>query len=96
MPPTSPKPPLNPFLGQLGANLREGRKAANLTLAEMEERTNLPWSMIGAIERGHQNTSMVTIARLAVAAGLTWAEVTKDLPNPPPKPPEKKRRRGPR
>ncbi|SFJ76923.1 Helix-turn-helix domain-containing protein [Amycolatopsis sacchari] len=94
VPPAAEKPPVNEFLGALGTRLREFRQERDLTLQELEELTQVPWSMIGAIERGQQNTGITTIARLVNGLGVGFQALMDGLPEPPP--PKPRQRRGPR
>lgn len=96
MPPAAEKPPISAFLGALGTRLRAHRRERDLTLQELEELTRVPWSMIGSIERGQQNTSVTTIARLASGLRVDLGELMAGLPDPPASEPGQRRRRGPR
>ena len=58
------------MLAELGARLRQARKAMNLTIAAAAESVGLDSSYLGELERGRKNVSILTLRRLAVHYGL--------------------------
>lgn len=67
-----------PFLvegPQLGARLRELRKAAGLTQAELARRTGIHRPNIARVEAGRHTPSLETLARLAEAIGVPTTDV---------------------
>lgn len=55
----------------LGENIRKYRKLRNLTQESLALLCNMTPSYLGSIERGSQNTTIDTIARIAAALGVT-------------------------
>jgi len=55
---------------EFGQRLKEARIAADLTLAELAERTGTQRSYISEIEHGHRNATIETMSKLAAAIGL--------------------------
>jgi transcriptional regulator with XRE-family HTH domain len=70
-PPPGAKPQVSPEVRrQFGRRLREARIAAELTLAELAERTGTQRSNISEIENGLRNVTIETMSKLAAAVGL--------------------------
>ena len=55
---------------EFGQRLREARIAADLTLAELAERTRMQRSHISEVENGLRNVTVETMSKLAGAVGL--------------------------
>ena len=53
-----------------GQRLREERRARNLTLEDVAERSGLNWSYIAQIERGERNIGIDNIDALSRAIGV--------------------------
>lgn len=53
-----------------GRRLRSLRKAGNLTQEELGDRAGLSYKYLGAVERGKENPSLETVAKLAKALGI--------------------------
>lgn len=56
---------------ELGGKLRAHRKARQLTLKELSERTNVSTSMLSQIERGQTNPTVATVWSLTQALGIS-------------------------
>lgn len=59
----------------IGKQIREARKAAGLTQAELAQRVHLSRSHIGAIELDRYNPSLSTLTAIAAAVGKPIAEL---------------------
>ncbi len=68
------------FLRELGARLRQRRRARGLTQAELGRRCELHRTFIGSVERGERNLSILNLRRLARALRLPLADL---FPGPP-------------
>ncbi|HVW41011.1 MAG TPA: helix-turn-helix transcriptional regulator [Amycolatopsis sp.] len=93
MPPLTEKPPLNPFVGALGAKLRQWRIDRDFTLEELTELADVDASYIGRIERGDVTAGITHIVRIVRALGADFTDLMDGLPDPPPQ--RKRGRRGP-
>ena len=60
---------------RLGARLRQLRKAAGLTQAELARRTGIHRPNIARVEAGRHTPSLETLARLASAIGVPTTAV---------------------
>ncbi|WP_295816557.1 helix-turn-helix domain-containing protein [uncultured Deinococcus sp.] len=65
----SPNPP-SALRIVFGQRLREERRARNLTLEDVAERSGLNWSYIAQIERGERNIGIDNIDALSRAIGV--------------------------
>lgn len=65
----SPNPP-SALRIVFGQRLREERRARNLTLEDVAERSGLNWSYIAQIERGERNIGIDNIDALARALSV--------------------------
>jgi DNA-binding NtrC family response regulator len=63
---------------RIGEKIREGRKAKNLTLAQMAERTGLSVGFLSQIELGKNSASVETLYRIARALGLQPGDFFQD------------------
>lgn len=63
------------FLLSLGKRIRDLRQDANLSQAELSVKTEIEQSIISRIEQGQNNTSVITLAKLAKAFNLTPSEL---------------------
>src|SRR5262245_39926985 len=61
----------SPFLGALGALLKQRRSAAGLTRAQLAERSGLSTRFLAQIEAGEGNISVTRLAALAAALGAS-------------------------
>lgn len=60
---------------QLGKRMRELRTLQGLTLDELAERSGVSRAMLSKIERGENNPTLVVAVKVAVALGLTTAQL---------------------
>jgi transcriptional regulator with XRE-family HTH domain len=66
----------------IGGNVRNARKKARLTQAELAQKTNLSRSHIGAIETNRYNPSLSTLKVIADAVGVSVSTlVGGEVPN---------------
>ena len=66
----------------IGGNVRNARKKARLTQAELAQKTNLSRSHIGAIETNRYNPSLSTLKVIADAVGVSVSTlVGEEVPN---------------
>jgi transcriptional regulator with XRE-family HTH domain len=65
-----------------GSTVREMRHERLLTQEELAEHAGLHANYIGSVERGERNVSLFNIWRIALALGVTVAELTGTLPAP--------------
>jgi transcriptional regulator with XRE-family HTH domain len=92
MPPPDRKPPVAEILRVLGARLRQRRIERDLSLEELSARSGVSWSMIGHIERGQQNTTLIVLARIAEGLDSDLGDFMHNLPKPPASEPRARRR----
>jgi len=59
----------------LGAAIRERRKAMNLTLANMSDRTGVSLGYLSQIELGKNSASIETLYRICLALGMKMSEL---------------------
>lgn len=59
----------------LGAAIRERRKALNLTLAQVSDRTGVSLGYLSQIELGKNSASIETLYRICLALGLKMSEL---------------------
>ena len=64
---------------EFGQRLKEARIAADLTLAELAERTGTQRSYISEIEHGHRNATIETMSKLAAAIGRVSISYSRPL-----------------
>lgn len=62
-----------------GKSIRKRRLALGLSQEKLGEKARLHWTYIGGIERGERNVSLVNIARIAAALGVTASELLKEI-----------------
>ncbi len=67
------------LLKKFGQSVRRLRLNQRLSQEEFAAVAGLDRSYVGAIERGEQNPSLWTIARLAAALKVTFSEIVEDL-----------------
>ena len=67
------------LLKKFGQSVRRLRLSQRLSQEEFAAAAGLDRSYVGAIERGEQNPSLWTIARLAAALEVTFSELMEDL-----------------
>ncbi len=67
---------------QLGAAIRERRKAMGLTLAEMAKRTNVSLGYLSQIELGKNSASIETLYRIALGLRVRVADLFQAVQTP--------------
>jgi DNA-binding NtrC family response regulator len=67
---------------QLGAAIRERRKALGLTLAEMAKRTSISLGYLSQIELGKNSASIETLYRIALGLRVRMADLFHALQSP--------------
>ena len=67
---------------QLGAAIRERRKALGLTLADMAKRTNVSLGYLSQIELGKNSASIETLYRICLALGIKMADLFQAVQRP--------------
>lgn len=68
-----------PYLAELGRNIRRIRLAAGMTQREMARRTGYPVWKISRVERGVCTASVEMMARMARAAGCRICELVDGI-----------------
>lgn len=66
-----------------GVRVRELRRQHDFSQEALAERADLHRNYIGGIERGERNVSLVNIAKLAEAFGLSLAELFQPFTDKP-------------
>jgi transcriptional regulator with XRE-family HTH domain len=69
----------DPDLTALGREIRDRRKAANLSQEVLAELAGLHRNYIGLLERGERNPSATTLFQLARALGVRLSELVGKL-----------------
>lgn len=67
------------ILDIIGQRLKQARKNANLTQAELAEMVDLSTNFIGMIERGERNTKFINMFKLIYALDNKLEKFFKDL-----------------
>lgn len=63
----------------VGTRVREGRKAKGLTQGAFAQTGGFDRNFIGRVERGAQNLTLATLARLAHALEITVSELVEGV-----------------
>ena len=79
MPATSPKPPISPAAGEFGARVRARRQQLGLSQEALADQSELHWTFIGQVERGHRNLSLHNILRVARALDVDPGDMVRGL-----------------
>ena len=66
-------------LKRFGVRVRALRVARNWTQEELAKRAGLHRTYIGSIERSERNVSLLNVARIAKALGLSISELVRGL-----------------
>ena len=69
----------HPVLTAFGLNVRRQREAHKFTQEALAEKASLHPTYISGIERGIRNPSILSIARIAKALGLSLSQLTNGL-----------------
>jgi transcriptional regulator with XRE-family HTH domain len=73
------KSPRTKPLAAFGLNVRKRREALGLTQNQTAERAELDPTYISGIERGVRNPSLISIARVAKAMGVSISELCEGV-----------------
>lgn len=71
---------MDPILVMVGARVRCLREARGLTQAELGHAIGINANLLGRIERGLQNATLLTLARLAGGLDVSVRDFFDDLP----------------
>lgn len=77
LPPEERPPSAVRAIAGFGRNFREARRAAKLSQQEVERLTGIPQHYVSTLERGRENPTLETMARLAEAVGKPLADLLK-------------------
>jgi transcriptional regulator with XRE-family HTH domain len=72
-------PKRNPILAAFGRNVRKRREARDLTQESLAEKAELDRTYISDVERGARNVSILSIARIAKALGMSISELSREI-----------------
>jgi transcriptional regulator with XRE-family HTH domain len=67
---------------QLGAAIRERRKALDMTLSDLCKRANLSLGYLSQVELGKSSASIETLYRIALGLGVRLAELFQSIQAP--------------
>ena len=67
-----------PFIARLGERVRRRRKAAGMTMEQLAVAADVSRRMLGQIELGEANPSLVTVGKIARALGIDFASLARD------------------
>ena len=69
----------NKLLRNLGNNIRKQRLELNLSQEELAFKIDSARNFIGCIERAEKSPTIVTLAKIADAIGISLSELVKDI-----------------
>lgn len=75
---------MDPILVETGAQVRRLRQARGLTQGALGAAIGINPNLLGRIERGEQNPTLLTLARLAAGLQTTLADLVRTCPPPGP------------
>ena len=67
---------------RFGERLRQARLAANMTQADMAERSGIHEQYVGRVEQGRKNLRLDTMVRLALVVGHSVSDMLRELNTP--------------
>jgi len=67
-------------LRELGARIREKRKALDWTQEGLAAKAGIDRSYIGGVERGERNLTFTMLCEICMALGCDVAALTRDIP----------------
>lgn len=67
------------ILQQVGAALRSARKQAGLSQEKLALKAGVDRTYVGGIERGERNPSILNLARLANAIGISLSDLLEGV-----------------
>ncbi|MCI0486379.1 MAG: helix-turn-helix domain-containing protein [Blastocatellia bacterium] len=71
--------PAKSTLEKFGDRIRELRKAAGLSQEKLAELAELHRTYVSGVERGERNPSLISIARIARALGVSLSDVMEGV-----------------
>ena len=71
---------MSKILKTVGAQIRSLRKARRLSQEELAERSDLHYTMIGAVERGERNITLENLAKIAKGLAVPLRELFPEGP----------------
>ena len=72
-------PRRHPVLTAFGLSVRKQREAHGLTQESLAEKADLDQTYISGIERGIRNPSVLSIAKIAKALGVSLSQLTNGI-----------------
>jgi transcriptional regulator with XRE-family HTH domain len=63
------------LLKKIGINIRELRKAQNLTQEQLAEKAGLSYKYLGEIERGEKNSGILNLFKIACGLSLSLRDI---------------------
>ncbi len=72
-------PQRHSVLTAFGLNVRRQREARKLTQESLAEKASLHPTYVSGIERGVHNPSLLSIARIVEASGVTVSQLTRGI-----------------
>jgi transcriptional regulator with XRE-family HTH domain len=69
----------HPVLTAFGLNVRKRRESKGLTQEALAEKADLDQTYISGIERGIRNPSVLSIAKIAKALGVSLSQLTNGI-----------------
>ena len=72
---------MDPILVTIGAHVRRLRKSRGLTQALLAQTVGINPNLLGRIERGDQNPTVLTLWKIAEGLGVTLGDLVE--PSPP-------------
>ena len=70
----------NKHLIELGDQIREARKAKNLSQEQLALHAEIDRSYVGGIERGERNVSFLTLVKIAICLECDVSKFVKGIP----------------
>lgn len=64
---------------KLGKNIRNLRREKDWSQEELADKVGLHRTYVGAIERGEQNVTIDTLAKIAKALNASFAQIFRDM-----------------
>lgn len=71
---------MDPILAMVGAHVRRLRKARGLTQGALGQAIGINANLLGRIERGEQNLTVLTLARLAAGLEVGLSDLVQACP----------------
>ncbi|WP_410576132.1 helix-turn-helix domain-containing protein [Amycolatopsis sp. lyj-108] len=81
--PKTPKDPGSESLAELGKRIKARRAELGISQERLGLRVGLHWTMIGHVERGKRNVSVLNLLKIAYGLELDAGALVAGLPVPP-------------